>query len=63
MIEGIDKPGILHELSTKAKLSDGYDNDAWNSYSPTVTAQTGALTSYTADGYYKQSGKTVNMTF
>ncbi len=32
---------------------------AWTSYTPTVTPQTGSLTSYSAAGWYSQSGKTV----
>jgi hypothetical protein len=37
------------------------DNNAWTSYSPTVTAQSGSITAYTATGRYKQIGKTVFM--
>jgi hypothetical protein len=32
---------------------------AWTSYTPTVTPQSGSLTTYTAKGYYSQSGKTI----
>jgi hypothetical protein len=35
------------------------DNNAWTSYVPTVTAQGGTITAYTATGRYKQIGKTV----
>jgi hypothetical protein len=37
------------------------DNNAWATYSPTVTAQSGSITAYTATGRYKQIGKTVFM--
>jgi len=37
------------------------DNNAWTSYTPTVTAQSGSITAYTATGRYKQLGKTVIM--
>ena len=37
------------------------DNNAWTSYTPTVTAQAGSITAYTATGRYKQIGKTVHM--
>jgi hypothetical protein len=35
---------------------------AWTSYTPTVTATIGTITSYTAVGLYSQSGKTVCFT-
>jgi hypothetical protein len=31
---------------------------AWTSYTPTVTASSGSITSYTSSGYYSVSGKT-----
>jgi hypothetical protein len=33
-------------------------NGAWTSYTPTVTAQTGTLTTVSATGYYQTIGKT-----
>jgi hypothetical protein len=35
------------------------DNNAWTTYTPTVTSQTGTITAYTATGRYKQIGKTI----
>jgi len=35
---------------------------AWIAYTPTVTASSGALTSYTATGRYKRTGNTVLVT-
>ena len=32
---------------------------AWTSYTPTVTASSGSITTYSAAGWYSQSGKTV----
>jgi hypothetical protein len=32
---------------------------AWTSYTPTVTAQSGSITTYSASGWYSQLGKTV----
>lgn len=32
---------------------------AWTSYTPTVTASSGSITTYSASGWYSQSGKTV----
>jgi hypothetical protein len=32
---------------------------AWTAYTPTVTSQTGSITTYAAAGRYSQSGKTV----
>jgi hypothetical protein len=40
-----------------ATASSGFP--AWTSYTPTVTAQSGSITTYTAQGWYSQSGKTV----
>ena len=36
---------------------------AWTSYTPTVTATSGTITSYTASGAYSQIGKTVLFRF
>jgi hypothetical protein len=40
-----------------ATVSGGFP--AWTSYTPTVTAQSGSITTYSASGWYSQSGKTV----
>ena len=32
---------------------------AWTSYTPTVTASSGSITTYSASGWYSQSGKTI----
>ena len=40
-----------------ATASGGFP--AWTSYTPTVTSTSGSITSYTAIGWYSQSGKTV----
>ena len=34
---------------------------AWKTYTPTVTASSGAFTSYTASGRYKEMGKTIQL--
>ena len=40
-----------------ATASGGFP--AWTSYTPTVTASSGSITTYSAAGWYSQSGKTV----
>ncbi len=40
-----------------ATASGGFP--AWTSYTPTVTATSGSITTYSAAGWYSQSGKTV----
>jgi hypothetical protein len=35
------------------------DNNAWSTYTPTITAQSGTFTTVSATGRYKQTGKTV----
>jgi hypothetical protein len=37
------------------------DNNAWSTYTPTITAGSGTITSSTATGRYKQIGKTVHL--
>jgi hypothetical protein len=44
-------------LKWAALPSSGFP--AWTSYTPTVTAQSGSITTYSASGWYSQSGKTV----
>ena len=44
-------------LKWAALPSSGFP--AWTSYTPTVTAQSGSITSSSAVGFYSQSGKTV----
>jgi hypothetical protein len=44
-------------LKWAALPSSGFP--AWTSYTPTVTPQSGSLTTYSAAGWYSQSGKTV----
>lgn len=35
------------------------DNTAWTSFTPTITSNSGTITTKSATGYYKQIGKTV----
>lgn len=53
-------PGSSSTVTNSSTSTNNYYG-SWTAYTPTVTAQAGAITSYTATGRYKQIGKTVFM--
>lgn len=46
-------------LTNKTINGATYDNLAWTTYTPTITSQTGTITTSSAAGRYQQRGKTV----
>lgn len=52
--------GIGGNTSARIFVS-GNEIDAWTTYTPVVTAQSGTITSYTATGRYLRKGKTVSV--
>lgn len=52
------------EVFITARAEDILNLDAWVTYTPTVTAQTGAITSYTVNSArFKTEGKTIHVEF
>jgi hypothetical protein len=54
-----DATAVMGNFNALANCSGGVDQAAWTTYTPTVTAGTGAFASVSATGRYKQIGKTV----
>jgi hypothetical protein len=60
--QGVGANGTV--LTANSAQADGVEwatpgFPAWTSYTPTVTATSGSITTYSAAGWYSQSGKTV----